>query len=540
VTATFANNRFPLEVTLAGDGTGSVVSDPAGINCGTACEELYDGGTTVVLTPTAAAGSVFAGWSGACTGMGPCTVDIAETNQVTANFANNRFALEVALAGNGTGSVLSDPEGINCGTACDELYEGGTTVDLTPVANTGSLFAGWSGVCTGSDICTVTMSDTTRVTATFANNLFPLTVELAGTGSGNVISDPEGINCGTTCEELYHGGTEVDLTATANPGSIFTGWGGACSGTDDCTVTIAETNHVTANFANNRFQLAVLLAGDGSGSVVSDLDGINCGTACAETYDGGTTVVLTPTANAGSIFTGWSGDCSGTGSCSITINEITNVTATFANNRFPLVVNLAGTGSGSVVSLPAGIGCNQPSCSATFDLGTVVSLDAVAFSGSTFESWSGACTGTGSDECQVTISAGTTTVTATFGQSSQEARMGSEGEPFTGAPITFTATLNMNPVTECTWDFGDGESLPCDTGMVGISSVAGVDAVHDVTVETIHTFAQAGVYVVTITASNEAGTVVASHQVAIQAPTGEGPVDQPGDQKALFFPFLHR
>lgn len=536
VTATFANNRFSLGVTLDGDGTGSVLSDPDGINCGTACDELFDGGTTVDLTATPSAGSIFTGWDGACSGTDTCSVTISEATNVIATFANNRFPLTVALAGNGSGSVTSDPGGINCGTACEAIFDGGETVDLTPTANSGSLFVGWGGACSGTGVCTVTVDETNHVIATFANNRFALTVTLAGDGSGSVVSSVEGINCGTACVELYDGGTTVDLTATADAGSIFTGWGGVCSGTGICTVTIDEINNVIANFANNRFSLTVALDGDGSGSVVSDPAGINCGTACDETYDGGTTVILTPTASAGSIFTGWSGACSGTGPCTVTIDETNDLTATFANNRFPLVVNIAGEGSGSVVSLPAGIACNQPSCNANFDSGTVVALSAVGFSGSSFESWSGACTGTGNDECQVTIGPGTTTVTATFGQSTQQVSLDSAGQPFIGSPMTFTATLNMNPVTECTWDFGDGETLACSVGSEDMNT-AGVDAVNDITIQALHAFSEAGVYIVTITATNDAGTVVATHQVAIQTPTNEEPTDQP---KTLFFPLLHR
>jgi hypothetical protein len=52
-------------VTRAGGGTGGVVSNPAGIDCGADCSEAYVSGSVVELTATAAGGSVFAGWSGA-------------------------------------------------------------------------------------------------------------------------------------------------------------------------------------------------------------------------------------------------------------------------------------------------------------------------------------------------------------------------------------------------------------------------------------------------------------------------------------------
>lgn len=75
-----------LTVTKAGTGTGTVTSSPAGIDCGSDCTESYATGTSVTLTATPSAGSVFAGWSGACTGTGTCTVAMTEARSVTATF----------------------------------------------------------------------------------------------------------------------------------------------------------------------------------------------------------------------------------------------------------------------------------------------------------------------------------------------------------------------------------------------------------------------------------------------------------------------
>ena len=61
-----------LAVVRAGNGTGTVTSSPAGINCGATCNASFLQGTVVTLTATPAAGSLFAGWSGACTGTGSC------------------------------------------------------------------------------------------------------------------------------------------------------------------------------------------------------------------------------------------------------------------------------------------------------------------------------------------------------------------------------------------------------------------------------------------------------------------------------------
>jgi hypothetical protein len=78
-----------LSVSKAGTGTGTVTSNPAGINCGAGCgtqSASFANGTSVSLAAAAAGGSTFAGWSGACTGTGGCTVSMTQARTVTATF----------------------------------------------------------------------------------------------------------------------------------------------------------------------------------------------------------------------------------------------------------------------------------------------------------------------------------------------------------------------------------------------------------------------------------------------------------------------
>jgi uncharacterized delta-60 repeat protein len=74
-----------LSVSRGGNGTGAVTSNPAGIDCGEACSGDFEV-DTVTLTALPAAGSVFVGWSGACTGTIPCTVTLNADQSVTATF----------------------------------------------------------------------------------------------------------------------------------------------------------------------------------------------------------------------------------------------------------------------------------------------------------------------------------------------------------------------------------------------------------------------------------------------------------------------
>ena len=159
------------------------------------------------------------------------------------------------------------------------------------------------------------------------------TLSKTGNGSGTVTSTTAGISCGSDCAEPYVDGTTVTLNAAPATGSIFTGWsGGGCSGTGNCTVTmnsdVAVDVAVTAAFASN-FNLTVSKTGTGAGTVTSSPAGITCGSDCSESYQQGTSVTLTATPSSGSSFAGWSGGCSGTAPCVLTMNANKSVTAMF-------------------------------------------------------------------------------------------------------------------------------------------------------------------------------------------------------------------
>lgn len=161
-----------------------------------------------------------------------------------------------------------------------------------------------------------------------------LSVAKDGTGTGVVFSSPTGIDCGSDCSESFEEGTEVILRASPDTGSVFAGWsGGGCSSSSSfCEVTLDDDTAVSARFepAPPTHKLTVSKAGDGSGVVSSSPAGISCGSDCSESFDEGTSVTLDASAGSDSRFLGWSGGgCSGTGSCSVTLNSETTVTARF-------------------------------------------------------------------------------------------------------------------------------------------------------------------------------------------------------------------
>ena len=162
VAATFTaqpTTKYTLTVAKAGTGVGTVTSNPAGINCGATCSYGFAAGTSVALSAAPASGYVFAGWSGACTGTGACTVPMNAAKNVTATFnkaqSTSTYTLKVVLAGSGT--VTSNPAGINCGTVCSAVFPTSTSVSLRAAPAAGYAYAGASTSCAGS-VCTVNVA----------------------------------------------------------------------------------------------------------------------------------------------------------------------------------------------------------------------------------------------------------------------------------------------------------------------------------------------------------------------------------------------
>ncbi len=318
------------------------------------------------------------------------------------------FVLTAALAGNGTGTITSNPTGINCGADCNELFLAGTVVTLNATPGATSTFVGWSGACMGSGACVVTMSQTRSVTATFAANR--LTVTKSGAGTGTITGG--GISCGSTCTQDYTVGTIVTLTPAPSGDSVFTGWSGACTGMGTCTVTMNSATSVNANFELDLFPLSVSQTGGGNGTVTSVPAGIDCGTTCAASFTANSIVTLVASPAADSNFTGWSGACTGTSTCAVTMTQAKSVTASFVLKPITLTVNV--TAGGTVTSTPAGINCSNATCSASFPAGQMVVLHPNPASNKAFTAWGGACTGTlPSSDCTVTMDVAKT-VTATF------------------------------------------------------------------------------------------------------------------------------
>lgn len=168
------------------------------------------------------------------------------------------------------------------------------------------------------------------------------TLSLTVSGTGSVSFAPafqSGGTCTnpatTSCSAVYLMTDNVTLTAAAPSGWSFSGWSGACSGTGTCALAMSANRSVTATFVQSAPTTHVLtLSVNGSGQVVFSIapqSGGTCATpattSCTAVFLATDNVTLTP----GTGFTGWSGDCSGTGTCALAMSADHAVTVTFSS-----------------------------------------------------------------------------------------------------------------------------------------------------------------------------------------------------------------
>jgi large repetitive protein len=131
-----------LTVNPSGTGSGTITSSPAGIDCSSTCVGGFPQGQAVVLTETPASGTVFDGWSGACTGTSTtCNVTMSADQTVGAQFStatatstsvgSSQSPSQVAQQVTFTATVTPTPDG-----GAVAFTDGGAPIDncgLVPV-----------------------------------------------------------------------------------------------------------------------------------------------------------------------------------------------------------------------------------------------------------------------------------------------------------------------------------------------------------------------------------------------------------------------
>jgi len=132
------------------------------------------------------------------------------------------------------------------------------------------------------------------------------------------------------------------------------------------------SNEVSKSLPNTT-QYSLIVAQNGSGTGIVTGSGISCGNTCSNVYTSATTVTLTATPASGSVFAGWSGGgCSGTGTCTVTMNASTSIMATFNSSAVTYDITATASGNGLITAL------NNPNVSQGTTGSTTVSIVKVA------------------------------------------------------------------------------------------------------------------------------------------------------------------
>jgi len=228
---------YPL--TISKTGTGTVIStSPSSptINCGSMCSASYPQNTSVKLSATPAPTS----WTGCDSIIGSsCTVNMSTARSVIASFPIRVDG--VCGSGNGQTFTSPPPAAILCSTG-----------SASAISTTGS---SWTWTCQGTNGGN-TASCLTHIAQV------SLYVSKAGSGTGSVTISPgtigwfpdtKGTNPPLTGFGIatYNVYTLVTLTATPDPGNIFTGWtlvGNSCPGKGPCQIYMNSGRNVTATF----------------------------------------------------------------------------------------------------------------------------------------------------------------------------------------------------------------------------------------------------------------------------------------------------
>ncbi len=140
----------------------------------------------------------------------------------------SRMVLSVKKRGTGTGTVVSNTAAISCGTDCTETYSEPSAIVLTANADSGSVFAGWSGEgCSGTGSCTANLNSDTVVTAIFNSiTIIPRTLTINSTNPVSGVRIDLGLGADidgagswfTPYARTYVNNTSISLEAPATAG----------------------------------------------------------------------------------------------------------------------------------------------------------------------------------------------------------------------------------------------------------------------------------------------------------------------------------
>lgn len=193
-------------------------------------------------------------FSGSAISVGPGSLNFGNVSVGSCSTAP--FAIQHVSgtgAASGTVSASSNPPfSIISGSSFSVSNGSGANITVQFCPTGSGTFNGTATVSSSANFQTANTVSLTGTGVSSQTQNFTLTVNKAGTGSGTVTSSPPGISCGTSCSSgsaSFSQGTSVTLSPSPASGSTFSGWGGACSGTGGCTVSMSSNQTVTATFS---------------------------------------------------------------------------------------------------------------------------------------------------------------------------------------------------------------------------------------------------------------------------------------------------
>ena len=331
VTAVFALESYAVTTDTAGAGT--IVSEPGDLSS-------LAFGTTVSLTATPAAGSIFAGWTGSTAGLDSMSPSISFTVD-TARHLTSHFGTRLAGTQVVNWTILTDSLSNAGGTVTrspdSSQYHPGAKVILTAIPNPGFIFTGWAGdtadAVTSGDLVTMFIgAKDLSFGARFRDTTHPvMTIKNTGTESVTVPSDraPGTLDTGAVAVDAVDGSLTGSIMTISRPDII-----GTLPCTDTLLYIVADPtgNADTLVQLVNRVQATRILTGTvepvGSGAVMG-----------AGTFDRGSTHTLTARAETGWIFSRWSSSAADTlDTLAIQLDSDSLVTAQFSREmvRFAL------------------------------------------------------------------------------------------------------------------------------------------------------------------------------------------------------------
>jgi hypothetical protein len=279
-------------------------------------------------------------------------VGVGYGNDVTFTTSSTTYySISILKNGTGLGTVTSNTGGINCGAVCFASYSAGTSVVLTPTANSDSVFTSWTGCTstsgTNNSICTVKLTSSNKtVTAKFSSSVSITTSSVTNIGqtsatgggivSGATTSVQRGIVIGLSSNPAVNGVNRIFDGGSGN-GTFSVNMTGLMAGTTyharayvQGPIGLIYGNDVSFTTNPLTYLLTVTKSGTGSGTATSSPVGINCGADCNQSYNKGTVVNITvPLSTTINSWTGCDLIAVDAHTCSVNMNSARNVNIVF-------------------------------------------------------------------------------------------------------------------------------------------------------------------------------------------------------------------